>query len=129
MVNMIIYDDNGEPIYFDGEFNHKEYLAIGSDVKQTCNVAIRSKKGIPMLIFAIKELPYTSSLKEKNKDKCKNYILQNLKNRNVKISLLEMFETCEEHILALFKLLNGIVVDTNISSSLLVVMIGFDNKG
>jgi len=45
---------------------------------------------------------------------------------NVKIILLELFEIFEEHRLALFKLLSGIDVDTNISTSSLVGMIDVD---
>jgi len=44
-------------------------------------------------------------------------ILQNINNTNVKISLLELFKIFEEHRMALFKLLSGIDVDTNIYTS------------
>lgn len=46
-----------------------------------------------------------------------------MKNTNANISLLELFETYEEYILALFELLSVINVDTNISTSELVGMV------
>jgi len=125
MVNMIVYDANGEPIEFDDEFSRK----LESDSKsklepeKVCNATIRSKKGIPNIISIETNVHSNPSLKEKKKDKCKNNILQNLKNTNVKISLLELFETLEEHILTLFELISGIDVDIDISPNILVGLV------
>lgn len=86
-------------------------------------MAKRTKKSIPNSISFKKEIPSNPSLKEKKKDKCKMNVLQNLKNTNANIILVFLFENSEEHLLALFELLNGIDVDTNISTSTLVWMI------
>jgi len=91
-----------------------------------CN---KIKEGIPNLIFATKEVPYKTSLKEKRKDKYKMTIMQNIKNTNAKIGFLELFETFEEHRLALFELLSGIDVDIDISTSSLVGMIDYFKNG
>jgi len=69
MVNMIVYDDNGEPINFDDKFSAKLKLDVGSNLEQTCNATTRSKKGIPNPISDTKEGPSKSSLNENKKDK------------------------------------------------------------
>lgn len=128
MVNMILYDDNGERNMFYDEFSAKQEVDTKSDLEQPCNVVKRSKNGIPNPISTTKEVPSKSSHKKKKKNKCKKNILQNLKNTNVKISLVELFEIFEEHRVALFELLSGIDIDTNISTSSLVGVINYFNN-
>lgn len=62
---------------------------------------------------------------KRKRDKCKKNILQNLKNINAIISLIELFEIPNEYKMTLFELLGGIDVNIDIYTNLLVIMIGY----
>lgn len=121
MVNMIIYDDNGKPMMFDDEpsedFELDSYLEPKKKKKRHAMLQNEVRKVFLILFYTKEYLIYILFKIRKKKDKCKKNIIQNFKNTNAKISLLELFETSNEHRMALFEFLSGIGVDTIISIS------------